>query len=183
VNLLAEARGLHELMGMRPGVRLVSYFPMAHIAERNTSHYIPMTLGYTVTSCPDPRQVAAYLPAVRPTGFFGAPRIWEKLMSAIDARLDADTRAAIEVGLQVVRAEQATELVASDVLARYAELDRRLLAPVRAALGLDELDWVVTGSAPTPREVVEFFHALGVPVGDVWGLSETSAATANPRGT
>jgi long-chain acyl-CoA synthetase len=182
-NLLAEANGLAQVMGIRPGGRLVSYFPMAHIAERNTTHYLPMTMGFTVTSCPDPRQLAACLPDVRPTGFFGAPRIWEKLKSAIEVQLDDETRQAVDLGLRVVRGEQAGEPLPGDVRARYEEADRDKLAAIRRALGLDELDWVVTGSAPTPREVMEFFHALGIPVGDVWGLSETSAAaTANPRG-
>jgi long-chain acyl-CoA synthetase len=182
-NLLAESRGLAQLMGMPAGGRLVSYFPMAHIAERNTTHYLPMTRGLTVTSCPDPRQVAAYLPEVRPTGFFGAPRIWEKLKSAVEVALDAPTREAVELGLRVVRAEQAGEPVPLELRSRYEEADEVFLAPIRGRLGLDALDWVVTGSAPTPREVVEFFHALGIPVGDVWGLSETSAAaTANPPG-
>jgi long-chain acyl-CoA synthetase len=179
-NLLAEARGLAEVMGMRPGGRMVSYFPMAHIAERNTTHYLPMSMGYTVTSCPDPREVAAYLPEVRPTGFFGAPRIWEKLKAAVEPGLDAD---ALEAGLRMVRAEQAGEQPSDDLRARYADADERVFAPVRRRLGFDDVDWVVTGSAPTPREVMEFFHALGIRIGDVWGLSETSAAaTANPRG-
>jgi long-chain acyl-CoA synthetase len=181
-NLLAEARGLSDVLGIRPGGRLVSYFPMAHIAERNTTHYLPMTMGFTVTSCPDPRQVVAYLPDVRPTGFFGAPRIWEKLKSAIVATLDTATREAVDLGLRVVRAEQSGQRVPDALRARFADADRSRLAPIRERLGLDSLDWVVTGSAPTPNEVVEFFHALGIPVGDVWGLSETSAAaTANPR--
>jgi long-subunit acyl-CoA synthetase (AMP-forming) len=182
-NLLAEARGLSQTMGMRPGGRLVSYFPMAHIAERNTTHYLPMTMGFGVTCCPDPRQVAAFLLEVRPTGFFGAPRIWEKLKSAVERQLDAETREAVDLGLRVVQAEQAGEQVPDNLRARYMRLDALHLEPIRRRLGLDVLDWVVTGSAPTPREVVEFFHALGIPVGDVWGLSETSAAaTANPRG-
>jgi long-subunit acyl-CoA synthetase (AMP-forming) len=182
-NLLAEARGLSQLMGVRPGGRLLSYFPMAHIAERNTTHYLPIIMGLAVTSCPDPREVAAYLPEVRPTGFFGAPRIWEKLKLAIELQLDHETRAAVDLGLRLVRAEQAGEEVPDDVRVRHVEADRQYLAPIRHRLGLNDLDWVVTGSAPTPREVVEFFHALGIPVGDVWGLSETSAAaTVNPHG-
>ena len=182
-NLLAQARGLAEVMDIQPGGRMVSYFPMAHIAERNTTHYLPMTMGCTVTSCPDPRQVAAYLPEVRPTGFFGAPRIWEKIKSAVELGLDETARAALEVGLELVRAEQSGEPPAADLRARYAEADHQVLSPIRRRLGFDDVEWAVTGSAPTPREVMEFFHALGVRIGDVWGLSETSAAaTANPRG-
>ena len=73
-NLMAEMRGL-ATFGIEVGGRAVSYFPMAHVAERNASHYFPMVYGLTVTCCPDPRTVAAYLPEVRPTSFFAVPRI------------------------------------------------------------------------------------------------------------
>jgi long-subunit acyl-CoA synthetase (AMP-forming) len=58
-----------------------------------------------------------------------------------------------------------------------------VLSSIRSQLGLDQVGWVATGAAPTPDDVVEFFHALGIPIGEHWGLSETSgAATAGPPG-
>src|ERR671925_327756 len=91
--------------------RVVSWLPMAHIAERACSHYLPTLLGFTTTCCPDPRQVVAYLPEVKPTWFFAVPRIWEKLKAAIEAGVAAEedeakkaaTQWALEVGLRKVR--------------------------------------------------------------------------------
>jgi long-subunit acyl-CoA synthetase (AMP-forming) len=189
-NLMAEMRGLATYR-IEVGGRAVSYFPMAHVAERNASHYFPMTYGLSVTCCPDPRTVAAYLPEVRPTSFFAVPRIWEKLKSAIEAGLEAEpdegkqaaARWALDVGLRKVRAEQAGEQLSEDLLADHAKAEALVLSKLREKLGFGDLKWVVVGAAPTPVEVLEFWHAVGVPVAEVWGLSETSAvATINPPG-
>ena len=88
----------------------ISWLPMAHIAERACSHYLPMFVGFSTTCCPDPRQVVAYLPEVRPTWFFAVPRIWEKLKAAIEAGIEAEqdaakkqaTQWALDVGLRKV---------------------------------------------------------------------------------
>ena len=68
---------------------MISWLPYAHIAERACSHYLPLVLGFTTTDCPDPRQVVAYLPEVRPSWFFAVPRIWEKLKAALEAGIEA----------------------------------------------------------------------------------------------
>ena len=65
-NLLAAVNGFDEVIAFPADGRVVSWLPMAHIAERACSHYLPMLLGFTTTCCADPRQVVAYLPEVRP---------------------------------------------------------------------------------------------------------------------
>ena len=72
------------------GKRVVSYLPMAHIAERMTSHYQQAWLGYEVTSCPDPGQIGAYARDVRPNVMFGVPRVWEKIHAGVVGALAAD---------------------------------------------------------------------------------------------
>ncbi len=162
---------------------------MAHIAERNCSHYLPLMLGFTVTCCPNPREVIGYLPEVRPTWFFAVPRIWEKLKAALEAGMEAEqdeerkraTRWALDVGLRKVRAEQAGEEVPQALLDEYAKADEQVLSKIRSMLGLDELESLNVGAAPTPREVIEFFHALGLPLAELWGMSETTGAgSCNP---
>src|SRR4029079_14694420 len=73
------------VIGFPDGGDVVSYLPMAHIAERNCSHYFPMGFGFRVTCCPDAREVITYLPEVRPAWFFAVPRIWEKLKAGLEA--------------------------------------------------------------------------------------------------
>ena len=84
-NLLSAVRGFDDVIAFPDEGRVISWLPMAHIAERACSHYLPMVLGFSTTCCQDPRQVVAYLPEVRPTWFFAVPRIWEKLKAAIEA--------------------------------------------------------------------------------------------------
>jgi len=188
-NLIQAVRSFDQIIAFPSDGRVVSYLPMAHIAERNCSHYLPLMLGFTVTCCPNPREVIGYLPEVRPTWFFAVPRIWEKLKAAMEAGMAAEqdeerkkaTQWAFDVGLRKIRAEQAGEEVPQELAAEYAKADEQVLSKIRGMLGLDELESLNVGAAPTPREVIEFFHALGLPLAELWGMSETTGAGAcNP---
>jgi long-subunit acyl-CoA synthetase (AMP-forming) len=133
----------------------------------------------------------AYLPEVHPTWFFAVPRIWEKLKAAIEAGIQYEqdeakkqaTQWAIEVGLRKVRLEQGGEAVPEELAQEHAKADELVLSKIRERLGLDEVESVNVGAAPTPREVIEFFHALGIPLAELWGMSETAGyGTCNPPG-
>ena len=181
-NLVAGLTGFDQIIEFPDDGRVISWLPMAHIAERASSHYLPMFTGFTTTCCPDPRQVAAYLPEVRPTWFFAVPRIWEKLKAAIEAGIEAEqdedrkqaTKWALDLGLRRARGEEVDE-------GELAKADELVFSKVRAMLGLDEVESVNVGAAPTPPEVIEFFHALGIPLAELWGMSETTGYGAvNP---
>jgi long-chain acyl-CoA synthetase len=188
-NLISAVNGFDQVIAFPDDGRVVSWLPMAHIAERACSHYLPMLIGFTTTCCPDPRQVVAYLPEVKPTWFFAVPRIWEKLKAAIEAGVAAEqdaakkqaTEWALGVGLKKVRAEQAGAEMPEELAQEYAKADELVLSKIRARLGLDQIQSVNVGAAPTPREVIEFFHAIGVPLAELWGMSETTGYGAcNP---
>src|SRR5215213_5941767 len=180
-NLVAGINGFDQIIRFPDEGKVISWLPMAHIAERASSHYLPMFVGFSTTCCPDPRQVAAYLPEVRPSWFFAVPRIWEKLKAAIEGGIEAEhdterkqaTRWALGVGLRRVRGE--------DVGEEYEKADALVLSKIRERLGLDEVESVNVGAAPTPPEVIEFFHAIGIPLAELWGMSETAGYGAcNP---
>lgn len=88
-SLIALWNMLVRVWPIRPGGRVISYLPPAHIGGRNIGLYLTNTLGYTVTCCPDPAQLGAGLAECRPTFFFGVPRVWEKLKASIEAHLAA----------------------------------------------------------------------------------------------
>jgi long-chain acyl-CoA synthetase len=189
-NMLATVAAIEELIEFPRDGRVISWLPSAHIAERAAHHYIPIVYGLQITCCRDPRQILAFLPEVRPSWFFAVPRIWEKLKAGLEAMVAGQppeqrevTEAAFRDALEKVRLEQRGEQVPADLVARVGEADRDIFAGLRAMLGLDQFKAINVGAAPTPVEVLEFFHAIGLPVGELWGMSETCGAGAiNPPG-
>ncbi|TMQ17572.1 MAG: hypothetical protein E6J91_09800 [Deltaproteobacteria bacterium] len=142
----------------------------------------------------------AELPAARPRGGplprllhvagdrAHVPRIWEKLhaglTSAISNEPDEQKRrmvlGALEIGRAVVAHEQRGEPVPADLQQKRAMVEP-IFAAIRARIGLDRTRYTVTGAAPTPREVLEFFHAIGLRINEVWGMSEIAVmGTRNP---
>src|SRR4051794_22607322 len=87
-NIIETVRSYAQIIDFPDGGRIVSYLPMAHVAERNVSHYLPMAFGFEVTSVANPRDVMQAMAQVHPTWFFAVPRIWEKLKSGLEAMLD-----------------------------------------------------------------------------------------------
>ena len=117
------------------------------------------------------------------------PRIWEKLKAGLEASLAAlpseqpGRLGGLEAALTELRIEQAGEEVPEELAAAVAKADESMFSVLRHQLGFDEVVAVNVGAAPTPREVLEFFHAIGIPIGELWGMSETcGTATINPPG-
>src|SRR5690349_21513793 len=185
---MAAVHQPEALIELPPDGRVVSWLPSAHIAERNAHHYIPMVFGLQITCCDNPREVLSYLPEVRPSWFFAVPRIWEKLKSGLESMVAsqpdeqrAKMQAALADAREKVRLEQAGEEVPADLAERVAAADAELFAGLRAMLGLDQVKAINVGAAPTPVEVLEFFHAIGLPLAELWGMSETcGAGCVNP---
>jgi long-chain acyl-CoA synthetase len=185
-NLMTAVQSVEALIRFPDGARVISWLPAAHVAERMAHHYLPIVYAMTITTCPNPREVVSYLPAVKPTWFFAVPRIWEKLKAGMEGFLMAGENASrnaawLAAAARKVELEQAGEAVPEDLAAVVDEADRSLFAGLRAMLGLEEAVSVNVGAAPTPREVLVFFHAIGVPLAELWGMSETcGAGCCNP---
>ena len=161
------------------GQRVVSYLPMAHIAERATSHYGGAMNGYEVTCCPDPTQFATYAREVHPNIVFGVPRIWEKIFGAVNAALAADPEKkqkvddAVDAAIPIVDA-MAWGRATQEQIDTWNFLDAVAFAQIRELIGLDQVDLAVTGAAPIPAEMIQWFRAIGVPLAEIYGMSESS---------
>lgn len=162
------------------GRRLVSYLPMAHIAERMVSHYMGILFSWEVTTCPDLREVAGYFGQVRPELIFAVPRVWEKVYAAIEAMSHADperTREfeeALAIGLEASEHRARDAEMPDELRTRYEAVEASTLGPVRQLLGLDALVTAISSAAPVTIEILEFFRGLGVPISEMYGMSEST---------
>jgi long-chain acyl-CoA synthetase len=187
-NLLATVEGIEDLIEFPRDGRVISWLPAAHVAERNAHHYLPIVFGLQVTCCDDPREVLSYLPEVRPSWFFAVPRIWEKLKAGLETMVAGqpderrqELQAALDAAIRKVRLEQAQEPVPDELAEQVAKADAEIFSGLRTMLGLDQVEAINVGAAPTPIEVLEFFHAIGLPLAELWGMSETcGAGSVNP---
>jgi long-subunit acyl-CoA synthetase (AMP-forming) len=141
---------LQSFLRIAPGGadgRVLCYLPLSHIAERFMSHYLSIAYGAEITCVRDPERLYDEITRVRPTRFFGVPRVYAKL---------ADRARAI--------------------LAASPDID------VGPRLGLDQAHYRGVATAPSSHAMLEFFQSIGLPVGDIWGLSEAIMCTATPAG-
>ncbi|MGH2866474.1 MAG: AMP-dependent synthetase/ligase [Solirubrobacteraceae bacterium] len=186
--VMFTARMVEQVIDFPPGSRVISWLPSAHIAERNANHYIPIIYAGSVTCAPNPREVLSYLPQVKPNWFFAVPRIWEKLKAGLEAmqagqpeEQSRPVREALAASIERVRLRQQGKPVPPELEQRVAEADENLFSKIRVMLGLDQALAVNVGAAPTPVDVLEFFHALGIELSELWGMSETCGIGAVNR--
>jgi long-chain acyl-CoA synthetase len=143
-NVLTMATDMTAALGAHTNMRAISYLPMAHIAERVSSHYLAITNGYAVVCCPELADVTALLPRVEPEIFFSPPRMWEKMHAAFAGPVAAGADP----------------------------------AEIRRQLGFRRLRVALTGAAPCPPGIIEFFASLGISLREVYGMSETTGVVS-----
>ena len=188
-NLLAQCAATAEVLGTAAEHdRLISYLPSAHIADRWGCHYSAMIYGAQITCLADYKQILGAFTEVRPTTVGGVPQMWYRLKAGIELAVEHEPdpakqqgmRWALDVGRRYVQAGQSGD-VPADLAAEYAKADELVLSRLRAMIGLDQARIAVSGAAPIAPDVLEFVCAMGLPVCELWGMSELSCcATINP---
>jgi long-chain acyl-CoA synthetase len=167
---------------------LVSYLPLAHVAERFTSQWGSIYNGHEVYLCPDVAELLPYLLEAKPTAFVGVPRVWEKLMAGVNAGIGAEpdeakrqmAQGALAASIQAYKLKRDGQPV-PDELASVVERAQPLFMLLRSKIGLDRCHLAITSTAPCRPEVHEFWAALGMLLYEVWGMSElTGPATTVP---
>jgi long-chain acyl-CoA synthetase len=173
-------------------MRGVSYLPLAHIAERVISIYLPVHLAGHAYFCHDAATgLLATLGAAQPTYFFGVPRVWEKIQAGIQALMSVEqdpgkraaVDAAMDTGRRYVRSCEFGHTTPGELAEEFRRADESVLQPIRALLGLGQAEVLSSGAAPLPPDVGEFFAGLGMKILDVYGMTETTGAfTTNTPG-
>jgi long-chain acyl-CoA synthetase len=168
--------------------RRLSFLPLSHIAERITSHMSQVVNGIETWFAESLDTVLQDLQACRPTVFFAVPRVWEKFYAGIQARLAGlpeDQRMAAEgavyVSTAVVEMRQAGEEPIEEMTHGLHEAEEKMFGPLRAALGLDQCQVFISGAAPINVDILKFFHAVNMPIAEVYGQTEGTGPTSlNP---
>ncbi|WP_295641678.1 AMP-binding protein [uncultured Methylibium sp.] len=178
-NVAAMAPGVVDRLGLRPDTSHLSYLPLCHVAEQMLTVFVPLYLGSRVDFGESIRTVQEDLREVAPTMFLGVPRIWEKLHSAISIKMT-------ETG-HLRRWLYARALAACTPFAFKAAPQRSLqeklvfgfwyllvLRALQNFIGLRRARVALTGAAPISEAIVQYFRVLGVPLVEVYGMTETS---------
>jgi long-subunit acyl-CoA synthetase (AMP-forming) len=158
----------------------ISYLPLSHIAEQVISHYLPLVVGGCMSFAQSLETLGDDLREVRPTFFFAVPRVWEKIQGRMEAAGAASSPLkrrlvgwARGVGLAGGRAAQRGE----QPPAGWWLADRLVFTKVRRRLGFDRTRVFFTSAAPMARSTLDFFLSLGIPVLEVYGMSECTGPT------
>lgn len=180
-NVLWTVESTERTVNLPKHPRLVSFLPLAHIAERVASHYLGMWYVGEVWYCPDMTQVLEYVQEAKPTLFVAAPRVYERFQAGLMARLESEeglkktlAMTAIKTGEEVVRLRQAGKPVPFLTGLKYQLLDRVVLTKILEGLGMGEVFIAISTAAPIAPELLVFFQGIGLPLFELWGMSELS---------
>ncbi|MDR9451294.1 MAG: long-chain fatty acid--CoA ligase, partial [Acidimicrobiia bacterium] len=180
-NVLWTVESTERTVNLPKHPRLVSFLPLAHIAERVASHYLGMWYVGEVWYCPDMTQVLEYVQEAKPTLFVAAPRVYERFQAGLMARLESEeglkktlAMTAIKTGEEVVRLRQAGQPVPFLTGLKYQLLDRVVLTKILEGLGMGEVFIAISTAAPIAPELLVFFQGIGLPLFELWGMSELS---------
>jgi long-chain acyl-CoA synthetase len=187
-GLVYTVRGYNTLIAGGPDDERMCFLPLCHIAERLGGEYFALYTGSKLNFVENPETVPENVREIAPTVFTAVPRVWEKFYSGVmiglkeaSAVQQAAYAWAIGVGTRVAGKVLAGQPVGAALKAQYLLADRLVLSNVRKMIGIDRCRFLVTGAAPISPELVKWYLALGVPMLEVWGMTETcGAATGIP---
>ena len=185
-NIRGVVPGIVERLGLSADTTHLSYLPLCHVAEQMLTTFVPVYLGSQVNFGESIRTVQEDLREVAPTMFLGVPRIWEKLHAAISIKLQ-ETGALRRALFQRAYAaclplaeKPRRDWTVAERLAYFASY-WLVLRALQNFIGLRNAQVALTGAAPIPPDVVRFFRALGVPLVEVYGLTESTGMITGQR--
>ena len=185
-NIRGVVPGIVDRLELSRSTTHLSYLPLCHVAEQMLTTFCPVYIGSQVNFGESIRTVQEDLREVAPTMFLGVPRIWEKMHAAISIKLQetGGLRRAL-----FAKAYAACQPLAEKPRAAWSLGERLRFAAsywlvfraLQNFLGLRDVHVALTGAAPIPPDVVRFFRVLGVPLVEVYGLTESSGMVTGHR--
>jgi long-chain acyl-CoA synthetase len=187
-NLLSMALALHEVDPKRPGDEFVSFLPLAWIGEQMMSLSTALAVGFTVNFPEEPETVMENIREIGPHVMFAPPRIWENLTSTVQVRI-MDTspfkrfmyNLCLPIGQKVADLQFAKKPVPARLRVLYRLAYWGLFRALKDRLGFTYLRSGSTGGAALGPDVFRFFHAMGVPLKQIYGQTEISGISCIHR--
>jgi long-chain acyl-CoA synthetase len=188
-NLLANAEAIRSLLNAQLAMHVttndvaLAFLPLSHILER-TGHNVLLWEGATVAYARSTDDLPQDLLEVRPTVMIAVPRVFEKIYARIQGEVSGYHAAkrylfdrALQAGLARYAALAQDGAVPALLESRARLYDRLVFEKVRAAVG-GRLRYVIAGGAPLTADIGRFFFAVGIPVLEGYGLTETAPVLA-----
>ena len=178
-NIAAMTPGIIERLHLTPQTSHLSYLPLCHVAEQMLTVFVPMYLGSRVDFGESIRTVQEDLREVAPTMFLGVPRIWEKLHSAISIKMHESggvRQRLFEAGLRACApfAHKAAHQRSLGERLQFAFYYALIFRSLQNFIGLRQAKIALTGAAPISQTIVRFFRTIGIPLVEVYGMTESS---------
>ncbi|KAF0164366.1 MAG: putative acyl-CoA ligase [Rhodocyclaceae bacterium] len=187
-NILQTIRSFNMVIAQNENDERMCFLPLCHVAERNGGAYYSIYTGTKLNFVENPETIPENVREIAPTVFVAVPRVWEKFYSGVSIALKESNaferwayKVAIGIGLERVRRYEAHQptggwLSFGHWLARVLVLNN-----VRKLIGIHRSRMLITGAAPISPDLVRWYMALGVPMLEVWGMTETGGgSTAMP---
>jgi long-chain acyl-CoA synthetase len=187
-NLVYTVRGYNLIVAQDEKDERIAFLPLCHVAERLGGSFFGLYTGAKLNFVENPDTVPENVREIAPTVFTAVPRVWEKFYSGVTIALAEATRLqqlvyrwALRVGHQVADRFVAGSPVSTGLRLQYRLARKLALDNVRRMIGIHRARFLVTGAAPISPDLVRWYLALGVPMCEVWGQTEScGAATATP---
>ena len=185
-NIVAMTSGIIERLHLTPQTSHLSYLPLCHVAEQMLTVFVPMYLGSRVDFGESIRTVQEDLREVAPTMFLGVPRIWEKLHSAIAIKMHESggvRQQLFEAGLRACApfAHKAAHQRSLGERLQFAFYYALVFRSLQNFIGLRQAKIALTGAAPIAQTIVRFFRTMGIPLVEVYGMTESSGMVLGQR--
>ncbi|AFU43795.1 long-chain-fatty-acid--CoA ligase [Acidovorax sp. KKS102] len=185
-NIRGVVPGIVDRLELSQGTTHLSYLPLCHVAEQMLTSFVPVYIGSQVNFGESIRTVQEDLREVAPTMFLGVPRIWEKLHAAIHIKLQETgglRRALFHKAYNACKplAEKPRSAWSAADKLTYAASYWLVFRALQNFIGLRNAHVALTGAAPIPPDVVRFFRVLGVPLIEVYGLTESTGMVTGHR--
>ena len=189
-GLVYTTRGFNTLVAQDERDERMCFLPLCHIAERMGGEYFALYTGAKLNFVENPETIPENVREIAPTVFTAVPRVWEKFYSGVMIALKESSalqRAAyawsIGVGMRIAEKVMAGETVGTGLKLRFTLARWLALNNTRKLIGIHRARFCVTGAAPISPELVKWYMALGVPMLEVWGMTETCGASTGVPAT